>query len=246
MTLENFTDQQLTAFLDGEADKNLSNAIELALKSNASLQQRLNDLDINREQISTSFDALLEQAPELPESLTTKTNTVVNIRLAVCASLLLAIGFLGGWQSQSLWDNNDRWHQYVAAYQSLYIPSTLTHIDNTVDQQHKELTRISLITGKKIALESLTSSEELVYKRAQILGFEGKPLAQLTFLTESDTPIALCIIKASSLKNTAIETKTIEGMSAANWQQDGYAYLLIGGNDDPFIHNAAEYFANIL
>lgn len=247
MTSPLFTDEQLTAFLDGELDKNTAEKIERALTHNKGLQQRLNELEINKPGIRLSFDSLLSQAPEFPEHLIEEPKSPINLWAGLsAAAVLLFVGFWGGWQSQLLLNNNDRWHEYVAVYQSLYIPSTLNHIDQPAQIQKDELTRVSMITGKKLPLEALTSVSKLDYKRAQILGFEGEPLAQLTFLTAMDTPIALCIIRANSARTSAVTTKNIEGMSAASWQQDGYAYLLIGGYDQPFIQETAEHFSTTL
>jgi hypothetical protein len=171
---------------------------------------------------------------------------LINLKLALGSVALLMLGFFGGWQSQYLLDNDTRWHQYVAIYQALYIPNTLTHIKNTPQNQQKELDRVVLISGKRVGLDQLNSYKGLNYKRAQILGFEGKPLVQLTFLTQHDNPVALCILKASSLKTTAIETRQMEGMRAASWQKNGYAYLLIGGNDEALITDSALYFSTVL
>lgn len=247
MTSSLFTDEQLTAFLDGELDKNTAEKIDQALIHDKALQQRLNELKINTPGIRMSFDSLLTQAPEFPEHLIEEPKPPIHLWTGIsAAAILLLVGFWGGWQSQSLLNTSDRWHEYVAVYQSLYIPNTLNHIDQPAQKQKDELIRVSTITGKNLPLETLTSVSKLDYKRAQILGFEGKPLAQLTFLTAMDTPIALCIIRASSAGTSPVTAKNIEGMSAASWQQDGYAYLLIGGHDQPFIQETAEHFSAIL
>ena len=89
--------------------------------------------------------------------------------------------------------------------------------------------------GKSIDLSTLKQIEGLDYKRVQILGFDGQPLAQLTFLSKVGAPVALCIIRKQGDGNTDIHLAELQGMSAASWSRDGYDYLLIGGSDAALI-----------
>ena len=63
MDTAQFTDEQLTAFLDGEADAELYAQIEVALETNEALGEQLAGLDIPIAQIAQAYDALLTQAP---------------------------------------------------------------------------------------------------------------------------------------------------------------------------------------
>ncbi len=60
-----FTDEQLTAYLDGEAADELCTMIDAALDVDEVLGERLADLDIGLDQISAAFDGLLAQAPAM-------------------------------------------------------------------------------------------------------------------------------------------------------------------------------------
>ncbi len=84
------------------------------------------------------------------------------------------------WQTQE-----EGWRDVVANYQSLYVTETLAQ----VDQQRADLKRLSGALG--IDLTALPEVEGLSFKRAQQLGFNGRPLAQLTFLTAEGGPVAL-------------------------------------------------------
>lgn len=80
----------------------------------------------------------------------------------------------------------------------------------------------------------------------QTLGFEGRPLMQLTFLSKFGDPIALCIIRSRNTETQGIVVNEMRGMLAASWSKDGYEYLLIGGRDEALIRNAASEFAKTL
>jgi len=62
--MRQFSDEDLTAFLDGEADANLSEAIESALIEDGVLSQRLADLHLDKDDLKAAFDDLLETAPQ--------------------------------------------------------------------------------------------------------------------------------------------------------------------------------------
>ena len=62
-----FTDEDLTAFLDGEADDALRAEIEAALETDAALGARIAELDIPLVPIAEAYTALLATAPPMPE-----------------------------------------------------------------------------------------------------------------------------------------------------------------------------------
>ncbi|MGD1870647.1 MAG: anti-sigma factor family protein, partial [Neomegalonema sp.] len=64
-----YSDEELTAFLDGELDDAASAAIESRLASDPGLQARLDLLAAPTQQIRQAFDALLTLSPPPPPPL---------------------------------------------------------------------------------------------------------------------------------------------------------------------------------
>lgn len=242
-----FTDEQITAYLDGEKEHTPFKEIEAARITDAKLEARIKVLSFDEAIIKQSMDSLLKIAPatpELPKLKAANDNGSSWFKgglIAACAaSMMLFSGIVG----YSISDRQtDSWREYVAAYHYLYITNTLSAVENEAPAAIAELERVGGAISKELQLASLVGFEELDYKRSQILGYQGKPLAQMTFLSKMGTPIALCVIRSGSDADEAIEDIRMEGMAAATWSKDGYEYLIIGGNDQMLIDNAAQHFA---
>ncbi|WP_162938076.1 anti-sigma factor [Kiloniella sp. EL199] len=239
-----FTDENLTAFLDGEATDDLAYQIERALEVDAVLKTRLEDLSLPVDELKKAMQQVRDQAPDLP-SVLTEDATVSNRRSgnwayagSLAASVLISL-IIGGLFARTYLapDEARGWKSYVAAYQSLYVGQTLDTIELTPEQIQKNLDNLSVEMG--IDLAKMTSGSELIFKRAQLLGFKGKPLVQLAYLSPEGQPVALCIIRTDKGDTEAIGMDELEGMAAASWRKDGYAYLFIGGQDEAVIREGA-------
>ena len=243
-----FTDEQITAYLDGEKEHTPYEAINAARKTDTQLDARIKALSFDLSKIQNSMDGLLKVAPkppELPKPIAANDNgssLLKNGLIAACvASFILFSGIIG----YSISDRQtDSWREYVAAYHYLYITNTLSAVENKKPAAIAELERVGKAIGKKLQFASLIGFEGLDYKRSQILGYEGKPLAQMTFLSKMGTPIALCVIRSGLDADEAINNVTLEGMAAAKWSKNGYEYIIIGGNDQILIDNAAQHFVS--
>jgi anti-sigma factor RsiW len=242
-----FSDEELTAYLDEESNYARIDEINKALAQDSQLRARVEQLGISRQSLVSAFDSLLPQAPAIKLSdkhLGHSTFTWPSITAAAC---LILASFFVGWASRDYSQpSRQNWHDYVAAYQALYSPSTLAHIQREDSILIDELKRISLVLGKDIALKRLKNSSPLEYKRAQVLGYQGQPLIQLAFVSPMKAPIALCIIRLNKHGNGELQMSTLEGMSSVAWEKDGYAYLLIGGQDPLMLQHVAEQFVHYL
>ena len=199
MDTAQFTDEQLTAFLDGEADAELYAQIKVALETDEALGEQLAGLDIPIAQIAQAYDALLTQAPPMPalpvqvQGLSRRgvgiwgmvgvfgTGIAAGLAMAVFSGLGTTAPAQPGWKA------------VVASYQSLF-PDTLagTSIDPTEAQA--QLVQVSELIGADLTKLPLING--LTFKRAQVLGFKGKTLVQLVFVRPDGTPVAFCIIDA--------------------------------------------------
>lgn len=241
-----FTDEELTAYLDDEADAELRGAIDAARAGDNDLDDRIEGLTIDRKLIEAAFDSLLDHAPssvKLPDVAPQGgMNSTLN-KMAVAALVALVVGVgVGNKFSQDA--KLDGWRGYVAAYHALYTEQTLADINLTDRAAQDELSRGSASIGKDINIEALQASDTLTFKRTQLLAFKGKPLLQLSFVTTDGAPIALCIIKKPDLADSEPRTVILEGMPATSWSKGGYDYILIGGTDSKLIEKAAEVYAS--
>ncbi len=246
----NFSDEELTAYLDGQFGYTRQAEIESAIKNDRDLQEQIDALSIDKDDIKNAFDGLLSLAPEqeIPEP---RSNNVFQASWALSPAIAAAVAlvfFSFGWvvKPSETVNSISGWKSYAAAYQALYINSTLAHIDSDEEELNKELARVSAALGKDLELDKLQSFDRLDYKRSQILGFNGQPLIQLAFLNTMDAPVALCIMRSKEDVEKAIELAEIEGMSSAAWEKDGFRYLLIGGKDSILIEEAANALSNVI
>lgn len=233
-----FTVEDLTAYLDGEANPDLALRIETALKQDAALQTRLDLLSIDKADLRNEFDALLTEAPSnlVPQAPVTNNNW--GFAGAVAASLFVGLG-IGFLVFSKPAPPAPGWTQYVAAYQALYVTQTIDEIaDSPTD-----LSGLSGVLGRELA--PAMKAPDLQFKRGQLLGFKGKPLIQMAYLSDTGAPIALCIIKKPG-EASEIKTSVLEGMNAASWSDGSFAYLLIGGTDADLIQRSAAHFKALL
>jgi anti-sigma factor RsiW len=263
--IDKFNDEELVAYLDGEAEFAPMDAIKAALVTDESLANRLNNLKFDKEALSRSMETIAENAkkhkplpdflsetavaqqkPQVLKSANSNSSSLFEGWQKIAAVALLAVAI--GWcaKSFSSVNNLQNWHNYVAAYQALYSKETLASINQTEETSSKQLEHVTGVLGKKIELTQLTNVKGLNYKRAQILGFKGQPLIQLAFLSDEGKPVALCIIKASNNGQTKVINDVQQGLKAAHWKKGEYEYLLIGSNDAELIKSAATQFSKIL
>ncbi len=159
--------------------------------------------------------------------------------MAMAASVLVAVGISGpaGYYGAAVTNQPD-WRMEVANYQALYVTGTLDHVVPELASQEMERQRVVAQLGIDIPMSALQSSLA-DYKRGQILGFEGKPLAQFAYLTQDGKPIALCITRSGE-PDQDIAVSNMRGLAAANWSANGIGYILIGTEDQKLIEQMAE------
>ena len=237
-----FSDEELVAYLDGEGEYAPIDKIKVALQTDPDLAKRLNALRVDTPIITQGLNACLDKSkkPAFHLAQPAKTRWVMP---AIAASFLVALlAFSGG---QYWLEAEEReWKDYVAAYQFLYTTNTLSSVQNSDLVKQQELDRVGAAIGKEISVSQVAEFSEVEYKRAQVLAYKGKALIQLTFLSSTGKPIALCILRTSKRENKTVEFSQLEGMRAASWKSDDYDYLLIGGEDEMLIERMSKIFTS--
>ena len=87
----------------------------------------------------------------------------------------------------------DGWRAVVAEYLTLYTRDTLANLPDDRSLHEAELKSV----GDKLALGlsvDKVALDGLVLKRSQLFNLDGRPLAQIAYLTSDDGPVAFCII----------------------------------------------------
>lgn len=239
-----FSDEELSCYLDGEADDALATAIEQARADNPELETRLKMFEAAALSFAQDQALLLDQAPEppmlAPVAATPATTSRKATALVACVSMLagavLTVGAFMAWHPEKVVD----WRDVVANYQSLYVTETLTATTFTSAEQAEMLDRV----GRKLGYDfgRLPNVDGYRFTRAQELGFEGRPLAQLTFLTSEQAPVALCVIKSDDAGSSELVRQDMHGLEVYSWYDGGFAVLLVGPKGDSSLPLAAAQF----
>ncbi len=234
-----FSDEMLTAYLDGEVSAKDARNIEGALVSDAHLAARLSDLTIEKDSLQAAFDDVLHVAPTPPDltnvsSLSPKRGSEF-MKIAAAALLALGLGWFWGQSREDLQD----WQEFAAAYHRLYTPETLEAANFTDQDLTNQLEIVSDAIGYEISLDDLRSIEGLSLKRAQVLGYGDGKIAHLAFVDAVGNPVALCV---SDLAEGERTEASAYGMATASWSHASHSFYLIGGSDIGLVQHIARQF----
>lgn len=230
------SDEQLVAYLDDQLDPEQRQRIDAAVAEDPMLSLRLQWLNRSSLPFKAAYDELARQAPvprlqAMLDTLPAPERPSFNRRwfLGAAAGLVLS-GVLAdrlflGWQASQQQDN---WRQLVADYMTLYVPQTLDHLPGDEAAQRAQLRTIDARLGLSLAPAHLAlPGAEL--KRAQILEYDGVPIAQISYLDRVHGPMALCVTRAHSGSRDFAQERRHE-MNIVYWTDMRHAWMLIGRN----------------
>ena len=235
-----FSDDDLSCYLDGEASRELAKHIEAAQANDPALSQRIEEMRAATARFYSGLDAMLAHAPAMPDLPPPSSSRQPAWGMAITGALAGAAAAAAAVVMIARPAPEPGWRDVVASYQSLYVTETLVSVDQPVAVSTAKLQDLSQTLG--FDLTNLPEVDGMTYKRSQQLGYKGRPLAQLTFLTDQGGPVALCIVHTGGTDSASINSEILEGMSAYSWTQDGYGILLIGPQGGSTLENAAEQF----
>lgn len=236
-----FSDQDLSCYLDGEADPGLAAALTTALATDTGLQARLDALRAALEPFTQALEAALKLAPDmatLPQSQPRAANS--NWKVGLAGVAIGAIAALGLTWARAPDTPKYDWIEDVALYQSLYVAETLALIDTAPEENKALLAQVSRALG--FDLTNLPQVAGLTLKHTQQLGYNGKPLAQLIFANTAGNPVALCVTRTNAADTANIRFQIVQGLRAYTWVENGYGILLIGPPDDTTLENTAALY----
>ncbi|MEM9062981.1 MAG: hypothetical protein AAGD13_21155 [Pseudomonadota bacterium] len=241
------TDEQIVAFLDDALSSEEQARIALAVANDPSVAARIEALALDRDDLRAGFEDMLSEAPVIalpPEPANQPQQPsgwgVWGLRGAAAAAIF-AIGIGAGSLLTPPTEVRNDWTTAVADYQVLYATETLTTTPLSDAARELSLARTSAALGLDLSEEAL-SVDGLDFQRAQILSYMETPLAQLAFLDADGTPFALCFLRLDG-GDTEPRTEDLAGLASVTWQQDGFGFILIGGDDPAAVEALQKQFA---
>jgi hypothetical protein len=99
----------------------------------------------------------------------------------------------------------------------------------------QSLTNCSMLLMSGITREAATTAggafmgfdPSLAFKRAQLLEFDKRPLAQFAYLDPAGVPVAFCATRTSEA-DSPIRAGSCRGLAAAFWSMNDYGFIVIG------------------
>ncbi|MGO6751412.1 anti-sigma factor family protein [Rhizobium ruizarguesonis] len=239
------SDEDLTAFIDGELTPEEAARIEAIVNEDESTAERLEFLARAGLPFKQAFAPLLAEAPRAkletmlaaipaqPGARPGTTPAFASRRRflgALAASLVAGIAIdravIGMGARFSAKDENSEWRSVVADYISLYTPETLAGPVPAREDQAAQLGPLDEKLGLSLSPEAV-SLPGIDFKRALMLQYDGKPLAQIAYLDPETGPMALCIVK-SDAGSKAPDLESRKGLNVIYWSNETHAFMLIG------------------
>lgn len=242
------TDDLLTALIDGELSPQDEASLLAQMEENPKIAERVEFLSRASMNLQGAFQPLLDEAPlsKLQAQLDAIPARKASPLWRISANSnegrrgfigLLAASVVAGVFADRLWlattsnDDNDNdggagWRAVVAQYMALYTPETLGLNQPDRAQQQAQLSSLNAQLGLSLTPETI-ALPPLEFRRAQILSYDFKPLAQILYADPQGRPMALCILRDTSAAHSIAMEKR-QAMTIAWWANSDYQALLIG------------------
>ncbi|PWC39421.1 Fis family transcriptional regulator [Azospirillum sp. TSO35-2] len=236
------SDEELTAFIDGQLGPEDEARLIARMEHDPTVAERVEFLSRASLPYRDAFQPLLDTAPEAalqrmlagiaPPSVQEPPRALPRRRLFGALAASLAVGVVG----DRLWlalrdregddDEERRWRTVVAQYMALYTPATLEGTAPDHDQQTAQLSVLNHQLGLSLTPEAVAIAGA-EFRRAQILAYDGQPLAQIAYLDPRTGPLALCILRRPGAP-AGVAQEERQGLRIAFWSGRDHAALLIG------------------
>ncbi|MEM9247539.1 MAG: hypothetical protein AAGB05_02470 [Pseudomonadota bacterium] len=242
-----FSEAQLEAYLNGTLEPSVATALEEALDRDPALEARLLAQEPLAAPIRLAFDGIPGQerldtlAGAIPAAPPDRAWPARGLAGAAIAAVCAALGFAVATMTQPVAAPD--WQEQVAQYQALYAPETIAHLDSGPALLQAQLARASTALGREITLEEVSGVDGLSLRRAQILSFEGTPLIQIVYATQTGTPVALCILGQPDGAAAAPRYAERAGVPTSHWADGRYGYMVLGRLDAAALSDITEHLA---
>jgi anti-sigma factor RsiW len=227
VTMIYISDEELTAYLDGEASEADRHRIEASKINDPVLRARIAQLEIDTSGIRDAFNSM--RAPAFHVT-TTPQAALKHGWWKTAAAVALAFGV--GLVSSQFLQSTQAWQQQAASYHELYSTDTLAGLAATEAMQQDQMAAVSKALGKEMSVAHINAGPDFEFKRAQLLGFNKKPLAQIAYASKQGAPFALCIFADGAEKTKEPTFKRMGKIDTATWSDGTHTYLVLSGGDE--------------
>jgi anti-sigma factor RsiW len=248
------SDDELTAYLDGELGDSERIALEQRIGEDPALRARIDLLAAGARDFAAAYGSLLGGAPSerlqaILQSVQARSAAEASRRgrrrlaaIAAAVVLFIAGGAVGFFLPRVFPDlappyETGNWRETVAEYTALYTPETFAAIPSD-PALHAEALRV---VGEKLGLDldpSKVALADFDLKGAILFEFKGRPLAQIAYLSAKDGPVAFCIIR-NGRPDAPPAYEERDGQRIVYWTKDGRGYLVIGRVPRPELEELA-------
>jgi len=260
--MSELSDELLVAYVDGQLAPKQAQAVDKVLAQDDVLAKRVSALKTAHKRLEAAFDAILAGAEAdlaahpvpRPRGFFVSWSALVQASLATAGMVLAAVMLLAGlgWPLQMpkiVWRDSVAvdmepvgalprdWREEVARAQALIGRDSFEL--GVESQTNAELARFQLarMIGPNLLVPEL-GAQGLRFARAQVLRFEGKPVAQLLYLDARGAPFALYAKAGEGSEEAGF--KRYGAIGAVSFAHDGIAYLIAGEAEEPSLMRLAE------
>jgi anti-sigma factor RsiW len=215
------------ALLDDELDDDEAARLRARLAAEPALRQRFERLANVGSPLRAAFDTLLADAPVA--RLAAKLGGMPAARIArpwmrrAAAGLAAALIFAGGFLAARWAQPEEDWRQAVAEYFELYTSESFGAAASPA--LRGELETMGARLGLELDPDRL-SVGGLAPRRAELLRYDGAPLAQIGYV-DGEIAIAFCVIRDGE-KDAPLSLASKQGLATASWAKGGRGFMLIG------------------
>ena len=233
------SDETLVAYIDNRLDNEERARIEAAIHVDVGVAERFDYLCRSELPFEKTFEYVLDQAPmeklqamlaALPAPGATQPKNLSRRGFIAAAASFVVAGVVAdrvflAWHTPTATHD---WRALVAEYMALYTPQTLDNLSNDPASHIAQLEAVNTRLGLALDTSRLALPTP-EFKRAQILEYDGVPIAQITYLDPEHGPLALCITRSSNGETTFASEQRL-GMNVVFWSDSSHVFMLIGHN----------------
>ncbi|WP_129972945.1 MULTISPECIES: anti-sigma factor [unclassified Pseudomonas] len=242
------SDEQLVAYLDDELDREQRSQLDSLIADDPLLSLRVQWLSRSNLPFKAAYDELAQQAPlgrlqarldaaPSPQEPGLSRRWFIGAAAAgVALAGVAADRLFLAWQTQQ----SHNWRELVGDYMALYVPQTLEHLPTDEASQLAQLRTVDARLGVSLSPAKL-KLPGAQFKRAQLLEYDGVPIAQMTWLDATHGPLALCVTRTNSGSQPLAHERR-HGMNVVYWTEREHAWMLIGHHPAYELEEMAKMF----
>jgi anti-sigma factor RsiW len=232
-------DVELVALIDNELDGRAKDDLLRRLSVDDALRHRCEALRDAGMRIEQAFGAIVERAPldrlragllkaDAQDKARRRWGARAIRDLAAAIVIALLAAGIASWTTLRIASNEERedWRAAVVEYMELYTNDTFALDKPDPSEAVEKLRVIGAKLGVTLTPENV-AVPGLRFRMAQILSYDGAPLAEIAYVDSEDRPVLFCII-AKGEADAPLRSERRGDFSLASWSRAGRGYLVAG------------------